>query len=198
MKKESTQVLIERMQQDLQQQIARTNEILELPERILSQRTEPGPWSVVEVYEHMGLSSGHYLVRAEKIYADPDSGVRLDPTYTQGTMGRFFTEGLRPSTEGRIGWKMRTMGMFEPRPEKCLGTAPLERFVKMCERFLAILDVARTRGIEGAKITSTLGPIIRFKVGDALLFPIAHQQRHMLQVERTLIAVGAASTAQEV
>jgi hypothetical protein len=40
--------------------------------------------------------------------------------------------------------------------------------------------------LEGEKVTSTLGPILRFKVGDAFRFPIAHQQRHMLQIERVL------------
>ncbi len=34
------------------------------------------------------------------------------------------------------------------------------------------------------KVTSSLGPIIRFKAGDAFRFPVAHQQRHFLQIER--------------
>lgn len=186
MKNELTEVLIERMQRDLQQQIERAHEIRKLPERILSQRPGPGRWSVVEVFEHMCLSSRHYLGQTEKIYMDRTSRLRFSRTYSQGTMGRFFTEGLRPSAEGKVSWKMRTMGMFEPRPENCIGSNSLDRFVQMCERFLAVLEIASTRGLEGAKVTSTLGPIIRFKVGDALLFPIAHQQRHMLQVERTL------------
>ena len=51
------------------------------------------------------------------------------------------------------------------------------------------LERARTRGLEGEKVTSTLGPILRFKVGDAFRFPIAHHQRHMLQIERVLEVV---------
>ena len=37
------------------------------------------------------------------------------------------------------------------------------------------------------KVTSSLGPIIRFKVGDAFRFPVAHQQRHFLQIERLVM-----------
>jgi hypothetical protein len=48
--------------------------------------------------------------------------------------------------------------------------------------------------LDGAKVTSTLGPILRFKVGDAFRFPLAHQERHMLQIERTLAALGVPET----
>ncbi|MBK9762684.1 MAG: hypothetical protein IPO87_04815 [Flavobacteriales bacterium] len=55
---------------------------------------------------------------------------------------------------------------------------------------LQLLNEAKEKGIEGEKITSTLGPILRFKAGDAFAFPIAHQERHWLQIERTLKELG--------
>jgi hypothetical protein len=81
---------------------------------------------------------------------------------------------------------MKTLGMFEPRSARLVGQASLDRFLELLDRFEKVLLQARTRGWEGPRVTSTLGPVLRFKVCDALRFPIAHQERHMLQIERTL------------
>jgi hypothetical protein len=81
---------------------------------------------------------------------------------------------------------MKTMAMFEPRNVSTTGMKALNEFEAICHSFIGLLERARTRGLEGEKVTSTLGPILRFKVGDAFRFPIAHQQRHMLQIERVL------------
>ncbi|MEO5584289.1 MAG: hypothetical protein ABIQ75_02450, partial [Flavobacteriales bacterium] len=48
---------------------------------------------------------------------------------------------------------------------------------------------------ESPRITSTLGPVLRFKIGDAFRFMIAHQERHFLQIERSLQAVAGKSTS---
>ncbi len=51
---------------------------------------------------------------------------------------------------------------------------------------MALLEIAKRTDLNVMRITSSLGPIIRFKAGDAFRFPIAHQVRHFLQLERTL------------
>ena len=56
----------------------------------------------------------------------------------------------------------------------------------MCEGFLDLLERARSTDLNRMKVTSSLGPIIQFKAGDAFRFPVAHQVRHMRQVEAVL------------
>ena len=56
----------------------------------------------------------------------------------------------------------------------------------MCEALIRLLEAARTTDLNAMKVASSLGPIIRFKAGDAFRFPVAHQQRHFLQLERAL------------
>jgi hypothetical protein len=96
---------------------------------------------------------------------------------------------MDPKADGSISWRMKTMAMFEPRNVSTTGMKALNEFEAMCHSFIGLLERARTRGLEGEKVTSTLGPILRFKVGDAFRFPIAHHQRHMLQIERVLEVV---------
>jgi hypothetical protein len=188
-----TQALINDLQRSVEGQLARCEELRSIPVQLLKRRPDPKRWSVLEVIQHMNLSSGIYYRGLRDLYADPKSGLHLSTEYIPGRWGDLSTKAMRPGSDGRISWKMRTMGMFEPRTAHTEGLAALDGFVGMLKGFLELLELARAKGLEGGKVTSSLGPILRFKAGDAFRFPIAHQERHMLQVERTLKAVLEAS-----
>jgi len=181
-----TRDLIDTLQAELRRQLQRCAELRYLPLERLHQRPDPKRWSAMEVVQHMNLSSGHYHKRLQKLYADEDNGLRFRTRYTPGRWGDYSTKAMDPQADGTIDWRMRTMAMFEPRNIANSGLQALDEFEAMLHGFLGLLERARTRGLEGEKVTSTLGPILRFKAGDAFRFPIAHQTRHFLQIERTL------------
>jgi hypothetical protein len=182
--------LIETLQGELRRQIGRCSQLREMPVEVLHQRPAAERWSVMEVLQHLNLSSGHYLGILQRLYADPNNRIRSRPTFTPGRWGDFTTKAMDPKPDGSIGWRMKTMAMFEPRDVSTTGMKALDTYEVMCQGFMDLLESARNRGLEGEKVTSTLGPILRFKLGDAFRFPIAHQQRHMLQIERVLEVVG--------
>ena len=124
------------------------------------------------------------------LYARPVNKLRYSSTYSPGRFGALSTKAMQPGSDGTISWRMKTMGMFEPRTAITKGWTALDEFEKMLRGMLQLLNEAKEKGIEGEKITSTLGPILRFKAGDAFAFPIAHQERHWLQIERTLKELG--------
>lgn len=190
-----THKLIDDLQRTLRAQVEEVQGLRSLPLKVLRTRPEPKRWSVLEIIEHMNLSSGHYYAALRRIYAEADNGLRSLSNYTPGRWGNYFTEAMRPKADGAIGWKMRTLGRFEPRAVGSVELDALDRFEAMCLGFIGLLERARTRGLEGEKVTSTLGPLLRFKVGDAFRFPIAHQERHMLQIRRTLAVVTALERA---
>ncbi len=186
-----TRALIADLQRTLRAQLEEAQGLRSLPPEILRARPEPKRWSVLEVIEHMNLSSGHYYTALQRIYGGTNNGLRSAPNYTPGRWGNYFTNAMKPKTDGAISWKMRTLGRFEPGTSGSVALGALDRFEAMCRGFIGLLERARTRGLEGEKVTSTLGPLLRFKAGDAFRFPIAHQERHMLQVRRTLAVVTA-------
>jgi hypothetical protein len=70
-----------------------------------------------------------------------------------------------------------------------------ERNPKVREEFIAYLDELITRTNQAAKVdlhkvrvTSAIGPILRFKLGDALQFITVHNQRHIMQAQKVLEA----------
>jgi hypothetical protein len=161
----------------------------ELPLTLLEQRPVPKKWSVLEICEHMNLSSGHYLRHLRKAYADPRSHFTRNTMHRPGFWGDMLTRTMQPTDQGRIKLPMRTLRIFEPRQAPTKRLAALDELIALLEGLRTVLVEATTRGMEGPRITSTLGPVFRFKVADALAFAIAHQERHLLQIDRTLLAL---------
>jgi len=137
----------------------------------------------------MNLSSGHYLRHLRAAYADPAVRLKVEAAHSPGLWGGLLTRKMRPGTDGKIPLPMSTLRMFEPREAPVKRMAAIDELIAMLEGFGALLEVAEKRGMAGPRITSTLGPLFRFKVADAFAFAIAHQERHFLQIERTLAAL---------
>lgn len=184
-----TRSLIESLRTSLDVQLVKARALRELPPALLMTRPAPKRWSVVEVCEHMNLSSSHYLRHLRTAYADPTLRFTVEQAHTPGIWGGLLTRTMRPGTDGRIPLPMATLRMFEPREAPVKRMAAIDELIGMLEGFRALLGDAAQRGMAGPRITSTLGPVFRFKVADAFAFAVAHQDRHFLQIERTLAAL---------
>ncbi|MCB0793655.1 MAG: DinB family protein [Flavobacteriales bacterium] len=182
--------LLNDLEARLNDQLQRLNEWAGYPEQELVARPAPGKWSVVEIVEHMSLSSEHYLKGLQRAYADPRSRFVRAEQYKAGPLGEWSVRSMDPGVEGRIRMKMRTMDRFVPKADLDKPREVFQRFRGILNGFLALLPQAREMGIQGPRIVSTLGPVLKFRIGDALRFPVAHQQRHMLQIARTLEQLG--------
>lgn len=186
-----TEQLIAELRADLEKQLRRARALRELPLVLLEQRPAPKKWSVLETCEHMNLSCGHYLIQLRKVYEDPRSRFTRNDLHRPGYWGGMLTNTMKPTNDQHIKWPMPTLKIFEPRQAPTKRLASLDEFIALLEGFHALMDVAADRGMEGPRITSTLGPLFRFKVADAFSFAVAHQERHLLQIDRTLEALQA-------
>lgn len=183
-----TRLLITDLRATLKDQADRLTDLRAMPPDLLQAAPGPGRWSVLEVVGHLLVLGGHYQRRLQQVYAKEDNGLRFRERFTSGPWGERLTRAMQPRADGSIPWPMRTLGRFEP------GTSPgdhhrLAELEVLLHGSDELLQRAWTRGLEGERITSTLGPIIRFKPGDAFRFTVAHQERHFLQIARTLEAL---------
>ncbi len=180
--------MIDDLQATLGEQIARSHEIGRLPGERLLRRPEPKKWNALEVFEHMNLSSGIYARGLRKAFERHAGEHPANPLFKPGRIGDFSTRAMLPRTDGRISWRMKTMRMFDPPKQQGASQESIARFIRLCEEFHELLEAARGTDLNRITVVSSLGPIIRFKAGDAFRFPIAHQTRHFLQIERLLRA----------
>lgn len=178
--------MIDELTAVLHGQIARAKEIALLPSEQLLKRPSPGKWNALEVFEHMNLSSGIYARNLRKAFVKRSADKRVSPSFKPGLLGGFGARAMQPRPDGRIAWRMKTLRMFDPPRQQGASHESIARFVAMCQDLIALLEQARHKDLNRIKVVSSLGPLLRFKAGDAFRFPIAHQQRHFLQIERLL------------
>jgi len=140
-------------------------------------------WSINECIEHLNTADDHYIDLFEQRLA---SAIKIEPKYEfkSGMLGNYFTKSMKPKADGTIPSKMKTLSKFQPKPER-MSTC-IEIFLKDQVKMLDILEKSRTADLNKLKVHSAIGKIINFKMGDALRFVIAHNQRHILQAEKVL------------
>lgn len=184
--------LIDDLSATLRTQMERARLVRAMPAEILLHRPAPEKWNALEIFEHMCLSSGIYMRGLERVFDERASALTFNAEFKPGLLGDFFTKGMLPKVDGTIRNRMKTMRMFDPPRNNGASQESIDRFIDLCERFLKLLERARMTDLDRMKVSSSLGPIIRFKAGDAFRFPVAHQQRHFLQLERTLQAAHGA------
>ena len=185
----NTTQLIDNLDATLSEQLERAHAVRSMSADVLLHRPAPEKWNSLEIFEHMCLSSGIYLRGLERVFDERAKTLPFIPQFKPGLLGDYFTKSMLPKPDGSISNRMKTMRIFDPPRNSGASQESINRFIDLCERFRKLLERARTTDLNRMKVTSSLGPIIRFKTGDAFRFPIAHQQRHFLQLERTLLAV---------
>ncbi len=154
----------------------------------LLKRPEPKRWSVLECLEHMNLSSGHYIKRLEKLIPELEKTARVngDNEFKPGFFGEKFSSGILPKADGSLNMTMKTFYFFEPKQASTKKHKSLEEFKRLNQTTMKLLERAKNIDLNKGKVTSTLGPVFRFKTGDAFRFSIGHNVRHMVQIENVI------------
>ena len=94
---------------------------------------------------------------------------------------------MLPDTEGVPRSKMKAPKNAIPAPEHD-ARAIVAKFIDQQEKMLLLLEQARIVNISKIRIPISISRWIRLKLGDTFLFIIAHNQRHIAQLERALKA----------
>lgn len=149
------------------------------PEEELAAKTNPGVWSVLECVDHMSKATELYLdqIESKLDHLRPSRKESFKKTW----LANKFTKMLAPTEQGEIKSKMKTMKVFTP-----LGEVPvsvIERFLANTERIEKILNQSKNKDLRSFKVTTALGPVLKFHLGDALEFILVHNERHVVQIE---------------
>ncbi len=154
----------------------------------LATRPSPERWSVLDNLEHLSLYGDFYLPLFERTIAKGiQRGKRARPQFRAGWLGGYFVKSMRPHN-GKIPNPMKTFKSKNP----VLVSVPnyaMKRFLAQQERLLHILTEAHKTDLQGLRIPTTLGAFPKISLGDGLAFIIAHEARHMLQIQHTLAAL---------
>ena len=145
-------------------------------------RPNPGIWSVGEILAHLN----EYAV-----YYHPTITNKIETTRFTSTK-----EGFVSSPLGRSAWKSMKLGNARnvkrkfkaPKgqnptlhPELVKGNERLD-FLQHQEDMFGIIEKAQNVNVRRVKIPISISKIVRLRLGDALLFVVYHNQRHVQQM----------------
>lgn len=137
-----------------------------------------GGWSVGQVFEHLLIADGSYLVKMRPIVAGARAGSTRSPglSWHPSLAGRVLVWALRSSR------KLPAPPMYQPPPAPRERVA--ERYLEQLKEVLSLVDAARAVDLRASRVGSPVSPLIRLNLGDCFAILAVHSQRHMGQAER--------------
>ncbi len=146
----------------------------------LNWKPDENTWSVLECIEHLNLYGDFYLPEIElKINR---SKTKPEIHFKPGLLGNYFAKSMLPKEKLN---KMKTFKSKNPNGKE-LNEKTLERFLTQQEKILNLLNDARKVSLNTIKIPTTLGSLVKLKLGDTFRFVLYHNSRHMVQVQKIL------------
>jgi hypothetical protein len=164
------------------------------PSKLLKQPAE-NKWSVAQCLEHLNSYGHYYLPAIETAIKQAEKNNWLaEEQYVPGLLGNYFTNLMKPDTEGKKMKKMSAPKNHTPTVELDSDKV-LSEFIDQQERMIKLLERARKINLEKSKVPISIAKFIRLKLGDTFRFLIMHNYRHVVQAEKALIAVGETENA---
>lgn len=153
-----------------------------LSEKQLNWRPNPGVWSVVEVLSHLNSYSRYY---------HPAFKNKIKNTRFRNTKEDFVSSPL-----GRAAWKSMKLGRLNNIKRKfkapkghnptidsnMISDSEVSNFKDNQNELIDIFELSSQVNLRKVKVPISISKIVRLKLGDALLFVVYHNQRHMQQI----------------
>ncbi|RYZ21409.1 MAG: DinB family protein [Chitinophagaceae bacterium] len=147
-------------------------------------------WSVVQILEHLNAYGRFYLPAMQKAMTERPTG--KSAWFSSGFWGDYFTKSMKPVNVYEIKNKMKAMKGYSF-PNSLNVEQVLNEFAQQQDELLRLIDLAQHVNIEEVRVPITISKLIKLKLGDAMRFLTAHEQRHMLQARNMLKSTGIAT-----
>lgn len=153
-----------------------------LPEDLLLQPAADNGWSIAECFAHLNTYSEYYLPRIEKVL-DQELPIEESGVFKHSFLGLYFINIMDP---GRSKRKYKAAKWH--RPIKVDNPhAIISRFIQHMEYMLVLIKKARGKNLLRKSVTTSLLAWIKMNSGDAMLFVLTHNKRHVEQARRNLL-----------
>jgi len=158
------------------------NAVTKMSDKQLNWVPNPGVWSVNQVMAHLNVYGKYY---------HPTILKKIKNTRFRSTKEAFISSPL-----GRSAWKSMKLGNaknikrkfkaqkgYNPAIDKgLLSGNELETLIDQQTELLSIIEEAQSVNLRRVKIPISISKIVRLRLGDALLFIVYHNQRHIQQI----------------
>jgi len=177
--KTNQQQLLTELYQLTEQASAAAQTFKNLPLAQLNFKPTDAAWSILECIEHLNLYGKFYLPEIEEAL---QKAAKVDATnvYKSSFLGDFFVNSIKAGNQK----KMKATQMMLPQKSD-VSITTLDQFIKQTERLKTILTQARQCDLTKPKTPISLTKFLNLRLGDTLRFLVYHNERHILQAEKT-------------
>lgn len=179
--------LLSDLRKDVKDQLKKIEELRSVID-ILNKQPAPNKWSVAQVIEHLNSYNRYYLPEIEK---SMEKKVAYNPVFKSGLFGNYFTNMMAPKASKVVN-KMSSPKDHVPKSDLD-SSKVLEEFVKGQNKLVRLLEQAEKANLGKLRVPISISRFIKLKLGDTFRFLIAHQQRHFVQIDNTLAALGVSA-----
>ncbi len=162
------------------------NKVKNLSEEQFHWKQNQESWNVLQVLAHLNAYAKYYQrVIKEKIQTTRHN--QPTDTFVSSPLGRGAWMSVKLGNLNNIKRRLRTPRNYNPAINKSLITgSELEDFIGFQHQLIDLLSAAKSVNLKKVKIPIALSKFIKLRLGDALLFHIYHNQRHIEQINRTI------------
>ena len=151
-----------------------------------SWKAVPNKWSVSECLQHSVLIVNDFISRVDKISFKESHSFRKP--YTNGRIGSLLIERFSIREDNSIRKIRKSASKLSPdvNPE-ITGIVILENFLAQTEKLKQILDKNKSIDLISNKINLFSLPFFKIRLGDFMLYTVAHIERHIVQAQKVLL-----------
>ena len=164
-----------------------TSKIRPMKYEQLTWKENPKKWSLIEVVSHLNKVYDKYLTNFEKAVLTAPSSNGESGKVQHTLLGRLSIYSMKPKGQKRR-FKVKTFDFFQP-DENASSNEIIETFLTNKEQFNTLIREARLRNLQDIKMPTALGEKMKFYVPECFDFVMAHEERHVVQLQGILAKV---------
>lgn len=160
-------------------------QIKSLPDETRKMKVNEDTWSVIEVIEHLNLVFELYHPRISEVLNTAKPRQEVTEISKASWKAGLFVSMMEPKGQKRK-YKMKTFKFYEPHFTD--SETVLSKYLDYRKVFNEYIQSSRNLEVDRLKIVSAIS-IVKFTIPEALAFMLAHEQRHIVQMEEVINAI---------
>lgn len=158
------------------------NRVSRLSENQLSWNPNPGVWNIQQVLAHLNEYGNYY----HPVFLKKIENTRFTSTkeaFMSSPLGRSAWRSMKLGNARNVKRKFKTPRNYNPMLDNSLVKGDeVNVFLEQQQELLEIIDKAQHVNLRRVKIPISISKIVRLRLGDALLFVVYHNERHVQQI----------------
>lgn len=157
-------------------------QLLSLNKAQLLWKPKTDNWNILEITAHLNQYAQYYHAAFIKKMEKTRYREAM-PTFTSSPLGKSAWKSMKLGNARNVKRRIKSPKLYNPLYNPAIVKGDdLASFLSHQKELLEILATAATCNLKRVKIPISVSKIIRLRLGDALMFVVFHNERHIQQI----------------